>query len=86
MISPIRAMASALLLASAATAAAAQPACERRCLEGFVDRYLDALVRHDPTAVPLAAGVRYTENGQRLGVGDGLWRIARATSRTDRYQ
>jgi hypothetical protein len=78
MISPIRAMASALLMASAATVAAAQPACDRQCLEGLVDRYVDALVRHDPSAVPLAAGVRYTENGQRLEVGDGLWRSVRA--------
>jgi hypothetical protein len=78
MISPIRAMASAFLMASAATMAAAQPACGRQCLEGVVDRYLDALARHDPSAAPLAAGVRYTENGQRLTIGDGLWRSVRA--------
>jgi hypothetical protein len=79
MVFSVRVMASALLLASAATVAAAQPAaCDRRCLEELVDRYLDALVRHDPAAVPLAAGARYTENGQRLTVGDGLWRSVRA--------
>ena len=49
-------------------------ACNRACLEGFVDRYLDALVKHDPSAVPLAANVRFTENGQRLAIGDALWR------------
>jgi hypothetical protein len=49
-------------------------ACDRACLEGFVDRYLDALVKHDPGAVPLAANVRFTENGQRLAIGDALWR------------
>jgi hypothetical protein len=49
-------------------------ACERACLEGFVDRYLDALVKHDPSAAPLAPGVRFTENGQRLAIGDALWR------------
>ena len=49
MVFSIRVMASALLLASAATVAAAQPAaCDRQCLEALVDRYLDALVRHDP--------------------------------------
>ena len=75
----IRVMASALLLASTAAVAAAQPAaCDRQCLEGLVDRYLDALVRHDPRAVPLAAAARYTENGQRLDVGDGLWRSVKA--------
>jgi len=76
---PIRVIASALLLASTATAAAAQGApCDRQCLEDLVDRYLGALVRHDPGAVPLAAAVRYTENGQRLNVGDGLWRSVKA--------
>jgi hypothetical protein len=54
--------------------AAAQGRCDRKCLEGFVDRYLDAAVKHDPQAVPLAANVRFTENGQRLAIGDGMWR------------
>jgi hypothetical protein len=63
----------------AATGVAAQSdACDRQCLEGFVDRYLDALVKHDVSAVPLAGTVRFTENGQRLTVGDGLWRSMKA--------
>ena len=79
MVSSIRVLASALLLASVATAAAAQQsACDRRCLESIVERYLDALVKHDPRAVPIAATARYTENGQRLTVGDGLWRSVRS--------
>jgi hypothetical protein len=79
MASSIRVLASALILASAAAPAAAQPsACDRQCLEGFVDKYLDALVWHDPSAVPLDATARYTENGQRLDVGDGLWRSVRS--------
>jgi hypothetical protein len=53
-------------------------ACDRQCLEGFVDRYLGALIAHDPKAVPLAATVRFTENGQRLTIGDGLWRSMKA--------
>ena len=57
----------------AASAAHAQrTACDRACLEGFMDRYLDAVVANDPSAVPLAANLRYTENGQRLLVGDGV--------------
>ena len=47
--------------------------CNRQCLEGFVDRYLDAVVANDPAAVPLADDVRFTENGQQLRIGDGLW-------------
>jgi hypothetical protein len=75
----IRVIASALLIAAAATGAVAQPArCDRQCLERLVERYLEALVRHDPGAVPLAESARYTENGQRLAVGDGLWRSVRS--------
>lgn len=60
---------------------AQQAACDRQCLEGFVDRYLDALVDHDPTAVPIASTARYTENGQRLAIGDGLWRSVQTKGR-----
>jgi hypothetical protein len=75
--------ASALLLGMlGADRVLAQPgACDRQCLEGFVDRYLDAVVTHDPRAVPLAANVRFTENGQQLRVGDGLWRSMKSKGR-----
>jgi hypothetical protein len=67
------ALATILMLAATATAMAA-PSCDRQCLEGFVDRYLDALIAHQPDKVPLAKNVRYTEDGQVLAIGDGLWR------------
>jgi hypothetical protein len=47
--------------------------CDRACLEGFVDQYLDALTAHDPKLVPLAKNVKFTENGQKLVIPDGLW-------------
>lgn len=47
--------------------------CDRACLENLVDSYLDAVIANDPDAVELDADVRFTENGQRLEVGDGLW-------------
>ena len=60
-----------------AGALAAQPKagrdCDRACLEPFVDRYLDAVVAHDPAKAPLAKGAKFTENGQRLEFGEGLW-------------
>ena len=49
-------------------------ACNRECLTGYIDQYLDAMVRHDPKLVPLTKNVKFTENGQRLDPGDGLWR------------
>jgi hypothetical protein len=54
------------------------PTCERACLQGFVDRYLDALVAHDPSRLPLVKDVRYTENGATLQLGDGLWGTVQA--------
>lgn len=69
------------VLALGVTARAAQPAdaassqsCERACLEGFVDQYLDALLAHDPGRLPVTRDVKFTENGQQLELGDGLWR------------
>jgi len=52
------------------------PACDRTCLEGVVDRYLEALVAHDPFSLPLAPSVVFSENTQRLPIGDGLWNTA----------
>ncbi|MBO0681679.1 MAG: hypothetical protein J2P45_00870 [Candidatus Dormibacteraeota bacterium] len=47
--------------------------CDRACLNEFVDRYLDALIAHDPSRLPATENVRFTENGQQLELGDGLW-------------
>ena len=48
--------------------------CDRECLIGISEGYLDALAAKDPKRLPLAgANVKYTENGQRLLLGDGLW-------------
>ena len=47
--------------------------CDNKCLNGLVDRYLTALVAHNPGQLPLATNVRFTEMGQELKVGDGFW-------------
>lgn len=52
--------------------------CDRLCLESFVNAYLSALVRREPGYLPGADTLTYTENGQRLAVGDGLWGTATA--------
>jgi hypothetical protein len=60
---------------SIATAAAqSRASCDRTCLTGLLDRYVDALVARAPSRLPLTATVKFTENGQRLELGDGLWR------------
>jgi hypothetical protein len=48
--------------------------CDRACLENVVDQYLAALAARDPKRLPLSADVRYTENDQLMGVGDGFWK------------
>jgi len=42
-------------------------------MTNLVDRYLAAMVKHDPSGLPLAKGVRYTENTAEIQVGEGLW-------------
>ena len=68
--------AAALLYSS--SAAAQRGDCDRACLEGFLDFYAAAVVAHDATLMPLARDVVFTENGQRLPLGDGLWHTATA--------
>lgn len=47
--------------------------CDRQCLAGFMDTYLKALIAHDSSKLPVAKNVKYTENGVRLNLTDGLW-------------
>lgn len=47
--------------------------CDRTCLERHVDQYLDAVIAHNPKALPVAKNVKFTGNGQTLELGDGLW-------------
>jgi hypothetical protein len=50
--------------------------CDRACLNGFLDQVLAAMAAHDPSLLPLARDVKYTENGQLLKIGDGFWGTA----------
>lgn len=56
--------------------AAAVEICERACLLQVADQYLTALAGRNAASLPLAADVRYTENGQVLALTDGLWATA----------
>ncbi len=64
----------ALVGASSGYAAAAD--CDRDCLRGFITQYLDALVAHNPSALPLSKTVRFTEDSVEMHLGDGLWKNA----------
>lgn len=66
-------------LALASPAAFAQPPrpsppCDRACLEGHIDRYLDAMLANEVNPKLFARDVKFTENGVRLPLGnEGLW-------------
>lgn len=59
----------------AAGAAQAQD-CDRQCLIDVADRYVAAVVAHDPSAAPLADDIRIVENAERIQPGEGLWESA----------
>jgi hypothetical protein len=74
-----RILGTALLCAMLGAAASAQPsapACDRACLKGFMDQYLDALVTRSPAKLPLANGARFTEDTVEKKLGEGLWQTA----------
>jgi hypothetical protein len=50
--------------------------CDRACLENLVQQVLQAMLAHDGSRLPLAKDVRYSENGQFIAIGDGLWGTA----------
>ncbi|WP_437943079.1 hypothetical protein WMF27_26900 [Sorangium sp. So ce281] len=54
-------------------------ACTRELLKSTIDAYFEALAAHDPSTLPLADNVKFTENGEALALGqEGLWKTAGA--------
>ncbi|OYW44882.1 MAG: hypothetical protein B7Z33_10775 [Sphingomonadales bacterium 12-68-11] len=85
MVTSFRRASAALALVVAAFAAApllaqapAQPQpCQRACLEGYVDKYLQAMADGKVDPALFASTVRFTENGIELPFGnEGLWATA----------
>ena len=64
-------LAAGLALSIASAGGARAQECERACLEGFANRYLEAMVAHDVSRLPLARDAKYAENGARLEPGQG---------------
>jgi hypothetical protein len=71
------------LLASVTFSAQAQD-CDRSCLEGFLNQYLDALVANDASKAPLSYGFRQTENSIVTPNDEGLWSTATALGELQR--
>ncbi len=71
-------LAIAMLCVCVASNAAVNVECNRQCLAGFMTTYLNALVAHNSSTLPITKNVKYTENGVRLNLTDGLWQTASA--------
>src|SRR5262249_42719549 len=57
--------------------------CDRDCLKAVVDKYVDAMVKHDAKGAPFAANVKFTENAEAFPIGQGgLWTNATGASKT----
>ncbi len=65
----------------AGQASTSSEACDRDCLEGMVNRYLAAILAHAPAQLPVTGNLKFTENGQKMALGDGLWRTASAAGK-----
>ena len=66
-------------------AAAQTLECDSACLKGFIDGYFEALAQRDPSKLPVAAELKYTENGRVLELGQGFWHTAGAPIRYRDY-
>ena len=66
-----------LLAALPAWAAHAAAICDRACLKDTLDKYVEAVVAHDPSQLSIARGLKFTENLVPLRFGhEGLWTTA----------
>jgi hypothetical protein len=68
----------ALLLAAFSSPPAGAQSCDRACLAGLVTQFIDALVAHDHSRLPLADNVRYTEDSRAAALGEGIWQSVTA--------
>lgn len=48
--------------------------CNQACLQNTITTYIDAMVMHAPSQMPVAANARFTEDSRELKLGDGLWK------------
>jgi hypothetical protein len=62
-----------VLVASAFSLQAQAQDCDRSCLAGFLDSYLNALAANDASLAPLSHGFRQTENSVVTPNDEGLW-------------
>ena len=52
--------------------------CDRACLTGMMTQFIDAVVAHDSSRLPLADKARYTEDSRDAKLGEGIWKSVTA--------
>jgi hypothetical protein len=72
-------LALAMMAGCSLVSAYAQSACTRDGLKRTIGQYFSALESHNPSSLPLAAKVKFTENGVEMPVGEGFWKTAGKT-------
>jgi hypothetical protein len=48
--------------------------CDRACLDHIMDEYIAALLKHDPSGLPVADNLKSTENTKPTPLGQGVWK------------
>ena len=71
-------------LLCAARVFAAPNDCDRACLKTTLDQYLNAVIKHDPSAAPLFTGFRQTENAVVVRTGAGMWKTVTGLGKLQR--
>jgi hypothetical protein len=71
-------------IAVCAQAAQTAGACDRACLKTMLDQYLTAVSTHNPSAAPLFAGFRQTENAVVTKLGTGVWKTMTGLGKVQR--
>jgi hypothetical protein len=74
----------ALVIIGGCARSPVQETCDRACLGSLLDRYLEAVVAHDPSKAPLVAGFRQTENALNDAPGKGVWQSVTALGKVQR--
>jgi len=72
------------LAAAPLAAGASTSTCDRACLISVLDRYLQALIEHDPARAPLSGAYRETQNAVNFPRGAGIWRTATSLGPVER--
>ncbi len=62
-----------MMLTCGITANVQAAMCDRACLGGLLTQYIDALVAHDASRLPLADSVKVTIDGKAGNLDEGIW-------------